>query len=62
VYKLQFFLHIFSLSNWVVNDWNILDDEIISGCSLAGFKRKLDRHLRGKGIYTVIHKKVAVHL
>jgi len=26
-----------------VNEWNIFDDEIITGCSLAGFKRKLDR-------------------
>jgi len=25
-----------------------LDDEIITGCSLAGFKRKLHRHLREK--------------
>jgi len=38
----------FSFSNRVVNEWNILDEEIISGCSLAGFKRKLDRHLRDK--------------
>ena len=38
----------FSFSNRVVNEWNILDKEIISGCSLAGFKRKLDRHLRDK--------------
>jgi len=30
----------------VANEWNIWDEEIISGCSLAGFKRKLDRHLR----------------
>jgi len=36
----------FSFTNRVVNKWNILDEEIISGCSLAGFKRKLDRHLR----------------
>jgi len=35
----------FSFSNRVVNEWNILDEEIISGCSLAGFKRKLDRQL-----------------
>jgi len=28
-----------------------LDEEIISGCSLAGFKRKLDRHLRDKRGY-----------
>ena len=42
----------FSFSNRVVNEWNILDEEIISGRSLAGFKRKLDRHLRDKkGIY-----------
>jgi len=34
----------------VVNEWNILDEEIISGCPLAGFKRKLDRHLRDNGI------------
>jgi len=39
----------FSFSNRVVND--ILDEEIISGCSLAGFKRKLDRHLRDKRGY-----------
>ena len=38
----------FSFSNRVVNEWNILDEEIILGCSLAGFKRKLDRHLRDK--------------
>jgi len=25
----------------VVNEWNILDEEIILGCSLAGFKWKL---------------------
>ena len=41
----------FSFSNRVVNEWNILDDEIISGCSLPGFKRKLDRHLRDKRGY-----------
>jgi len=35
----------------VVNEWNILDEEIISGCSLVGFKRKLDRHLRDKRGY-----------
>jgi len=28
-----------------------LDYEIISGCSLAGFKRKLDHHFRDQGIY-----------
>jgi len=46
-------LHVakFSFSNRVVNEWNILDEEIISGCSLAGFKRKLDRHLRDKRRY-----------
>ena len=27
----------FCFSNRVVNEWNILDEEIISGCSLAGF-------------------------
>jgi len=37
-----------SARNGVVNEWSILDEEIISGCSLAGFKRKLDRHLRDK--------------
>ena len=41
----------FSFSNRVVNEWNNLDDKIISGCSLAGFKRKLDRHLRDKRGY-----------
>ena len=41
----------FSFSNRVVNEWNILDEEIISGCSLAIFKRKLDRHLRDKRGY-----------
>jgi len=41
----------FSFSNRAVNEWNILDEEIISGCSLAGFKRKLDRHLRDKRGY-----------
>jgi len=39
-------------SNRVVNEWNILDEEIISEFLLAGFKRKLDRHLRGKRGYT----------
>jgi len=34
-----------------INEWNILDEEIISGCSLAGFKRKLDHHLRDKRGY-----------
>jgi len=29
-----------------MNKWNILYEEIISGCSLAGFEWKLDRHLR----------------
>ena len=38
----------FSFSNREVNEWNILDDEIISGCLLAGLKHKLDRHLRDK--------------
>jgi len=33
----------------VVNEWNMLDEEIISGCSLAVFKWKLDHHLRDKG-------------
>jgi len=41
----------FSFSNRVVNEWNILDKEIISGCSLAGFEQKLDRHLRDKRGY-----------
>jgi len=41
----------FSFSNRVVNEWNILDEQIISGCPLAGFKRKLDRHLRDKTGY-----------
>jgi len=41
----------FSFRNRVVNEWNILNKEIISGCSLAGFKRKLDRHLRDKRGY-----------
>jgi len=36
----------------VVNEWNILDEEIISGCSLAVFKQKLDRHLRDKQGYS----------
>ena len=40
----------FSFSTRVVNEWNILD-EIISGCSLAGFKLKLDHHLRDKRGY-----------
>ena len=40
-----------SFSNRVVNELNILDEEIISGCSLAGFERKLDRHLRDKREY-----------
>jgi len=38
----------FSFSNRVENEWNILDEEIILGCSLAGIKRKLDRHLIDK--------------
>ena len=42
----------FSFSNTVVNEWDILDEEIISGCSLAGIKRKLDRHLKDKTGYT----------
>jgi len=29
-------------------NFDVLDEEIISGCSLAGYKRKLDRHLRDK--------------
>ena len=41
----------FSFSNRVVNEWNILDEEIISRCSLAGFKWKLDHRLRDKGGY-----------
>ena len=41
----------FCFSNRVVNEWNILDQEIISGCSLAGFKWKLDHHLRDKRGY-----------
>jgi len=41
----------FSFRNRVVNEWNILDEEIISGWSLAGFKRKLDGHLRDKRGY-----------
>jgi len=41
----------FSFSNRLVNEWNISDDEIISGCSLAGFNRKLGRHLRDKRGY-----------
>ena len=41
----------FSFSNRVVNEWNILDEEIISGSSLAGLKWKLDRHLRDKRGY-----------
>ena len=41
----------FSFSNRVVNEWNILDEEIISGCSLAGFKWKFGRHLRDKRGY-----------
>jgi len=41
----------FSFSNRVVNEWSILDEEIISGCSLVGFKCKLDRHLRDKRGY-----------
>ena len=40
-----------SFSNRVVNEWNILDEEIISRCSLAGFKWKLDHRLRDKGGY-----------
>jgi len=38
----------------VVNKWNILDEEIILGCSLASFKWKLDRHLRDKRGYIYI--------
>jgi len=34
-----------------LNEWNILDEEIISECSLAGFNRKLDCHLRDKRGY-----------
>jgi len=54
---------IFSFSNRAVNEWNILDGEIISECSLAGFKRKLlDRHLRDKRGYTSCLKKTSHHL
>jgi len=35
----------------IVNEWNILDEEIILGCSLAGFKRKLVAISETKGIY-----------
>jgi len=35
----------------VVNEWNILDEEIISGCLLGSFKQKLDRHLTDKRGY-----------
>ena len=41
----------FSFINRIVNEGNLLDEEIISGCSLADFKRKLDRHLRDKRGY-----------
>jgi len=42
----------FSFSKRVVNEWNILESEIISGCSVAGFKLKPDRHLkRQEGIH-----------
>ena len=41
----------FSFSNRVLNEWNIFDKEIISGCSFSGFKRKLDRHFRDKRGY-----------
>jgi len=41
------------LNSRVVNEWNILDNEIISGRSLAGCKRKLDRHLRDKTGYII---------
>jgi len=46
----------FSFRNRVVNERNrpILDEEIISGWSLAGFKRKLDRHHRDKRGYIYI--------
>jgi len=44
----------FSFSNRVVNEWNILDEEIISGCSSAVFKRKLDCHLSDKRGYICI--------
>jgi len=46
----------FSFTNRVVNEWNTLDEEIILGCSLAGFKRKLDRHLRDKRGNKLIYK------
>jgi len=46
--RVRLYVDKFSFSNRAVNEWNILDDEIISGCSLAGFKWKLDGHLRDK--------------
>jgi len=36
----------FFFSNNVINKRNMLNEEIIAGNSLSGFKRKLDRHLR----------------
>jgi len=53
--RLNVGLAIFSFRNRVVNEWNrpILDEEIISGWSLAGFKRKLDRHQLSSPISSV---------
>ena len=36
----------FSFSNRVVNEWNGLSEEIIHTKSLAGFKKRIDYHLR----------------
>ena len=36
-------------------------EEIISGCSLAGFKRKLDRHLRDKRGYIYIYTYIYIY-
>ena len=58
-------LHVakFSFSNKVVNEWNILQDEdIILGCSLAGFKWKLDRRLRDKRGYIYIYIYTHTHI
>ena len=38
----------------VVNEWKILNEEIILGCSVAVFKWKLDRRLRDKRRYIYI--------
>ena len=44
--------NLININTWInVTSNNILDEQIISRCSLAGFKRNLDRHLRDERGY-----------